>query len=218
VVIDEHAKGVNVLEILSFGVILVADLVHRLMAAENVFNGVVHRVVKQTRHIVLVRANVGGVAVEALSHLEDTSSRAELLPEGLGDLGDRVDSNTIEAEGVDEVLDPALQLAADVGVVLVEIRQVSEAAVLDLSLVVPVGNLAVSVIVACLVVRSDLGVVRADRTNVVGNNVDHHPDALRVTRVDEVLQVLLGTEVAVVGVPVGRMVAVVAVGVVRDDG
>jgi hypothetical protein len=87
--------------------------------------------------------------------LEHTGRLAILLPEILGDLRDSVDSDTVEIVLLNEVLDPVLEVAPDVGLVLVQIWQVGKPAVLNLSRVVPVSDLAPGMVVLLLVERVD---------------------------------------------------------------
>jgi len=57
----------------------------------------------------LVGTDVGRVAVEDLTHLEDTSGGAKFRPEVFGDLGDSVDAEAIEAVGACEVFNPVFK-------------------------------------------------------------------------------------------------------------
>jgi len=79
--------------------------------------------------------------------LEDAGGLAELAPEALGDLRDSVNSDTVEVVVSNEVTDPLLERRSDVVVILVQVGQVGQTAVLNVLLVVPVGNLAVVVVV-----------------------------------------------------------------------
>jgi hypothetical protein len=210
VVIDEDTKGRDVLEVALLLVVAVLDLAHVLSSAEDVGDGVVHGVVEKSGEVLLVGTDVGGIAVEALAHLEDTGGFTELRPEVLGHLGDGVNAEAVEAVGVDEVLDPVLELATDPLVLLVEVGEVGKAAVLNLTLVIEVGNLAVVVVVVSRVVGSDLAKVVSDGRDVVSNDVDHHPDVHGVGGGNEGLEVVGGSEVLVDGVPVAGPVAVVS--------
>lgn len=108
VVINEKTEKAQVREVALLSSVSVLDVTHVLTRAENIRNGVVHRVVEQTGNNTLVGTNIGGVSVEALTHLEDTGSRAEFGPERHGNFRNGVNSDTIETVGVDEVVNPVL--------------------------------------------------------------------------------------------------------------
>ena len=101
------------------------------MSTEDVRNGVVHWVVEKGGKSSLVRSNICGISIEVLAHLEDASSLTILTPEVHGDLRDSIDTDSIEAIVVDKIVNPVLEVATHVVVVLVEIRKACESAVLD---------------------------------------------------------------------------------------
>ena len=219
VVVNEDSEEVDILEVAVLSVVAVPEVIHGLATSEHITNAVVHWVVEESGEVVLVRRDVGWVSVEALSHLEDTGGLAILLPEVAWDLWNGVDSDTIEAVVADDTSDPLLEVVADEGVALIEVWQVSQSAVLNLGLVVPVLDLAVTVEVLGLVEWVELTVVSSDWASVVGDDVDHHPDALVVGSLDELLEVVLRTEVGVEVLPVTGPVSVVAtIGVVHNWG
>lgn len=101
------------------------------MSTEDVRNGVVHWVIEKGGKGSLVRSNICGISIEVLAHLEDASSLTILTPEVHGDLRDSIDTDSIEAIVVDKIVNPVLEVATHVVVVLVEIRKACESAVLD---------------------------------------------------------------------------------------
>jgi len=218
VVVDEDTESIEISEVRTLLLISVLDAVHGLAATEDILDGVVHGVVEQTSDVLLVRTNVSGITVEALTHLEDTSGLAVLGPEVHGNLRDGVNTNTIERVGLHKVLDPVLELLTHPGVALVEIGKISETAVLDHALVAEVSDLALVVVVVTRVEGVDLAEVHVDGGDVVGNNIDHDVHALVVGSADERLKVVLGTEVTVDLLPVSSPVAVVATVEVVNDG
>ena len=109
VVVNEQTKGVKILESAGFSVIAGLDATHVCPSAENIVDGVVHWVVENTRDVVLVGTDVGRVTVEGFAHLEDSSRCAKFRPEVLGDLGNSVDADTVEAVGAHEILNPVLE-------------------------------------------------------------------------------------------------------------
>ncbi len=144
---------------------------------------------------------------------------AELSPEVLGHFGDGVDSDAVEVVGLHEVLNPIFQLLSYVRVFLFKIRKSSESAILHLLLVVPVIDVAVSMVVFRLVERHYLAEVVADWPNVVGDYIHHHPDVLGVCGTHQVLQALVTSEIGVDLGPVTSPVTVETVGsVVYDRG
>ena len=209
VVIDKDTEGIDILEMLGLLVISVTDVVHGFRAAKDVADGVVHWVVEEGSQMVLIWSNIGGVAVEALTHLENSSSLTVLRPEVSRDLWDGVNPDSIEAILLDDTLDPVRKVAAHIGVALVKIWQVGQSAVLNGVLIVPV-DITRAMIVLASVERVDLTVVGADWGDVVSDDVDHNPDAFVMGCLDEGFEVVLRTEVLIDFLPVGGPVAVVA--------
>ena len=101
---------------------------------------------------------------------------------------------------------------------MVEVGKVSKTTVLNLALIVPVLDLTGGVVVAGLVEGIDLAEVTADRGDVVGDNVNHNPDALGVGCSNEVFKFLGGSKVGINAFPVFCPVTVVSSGGVFDDG
>ena len=113
VVVNEQTKGVNILEIAALCVVALFDTTHILTITEHIVDGVVHWVVEQTSDVVLVGTDIGRVAVEDLTHLEDASRGAKFRPEVLLDLGNGVDADAIEAVGAYEGFYPVFKGRAD---------------------------------------------------------------------------------------------------------
>lgn len=113
-VVNKETKGVQIFEMAGLCVVTLFDTAHVFAIAKNTGNGVVHWVVEQASDIVLVGTDVGRVAVEDLTHLEDSSIGAKFSPEVLGDLGDSIDADTIEAVGACKVLNPVFKGLTDV--------------------------------------------------------------------------------------------------------
>lgn len=147
VVVNEDSESVNVVEVIFFSVVARLNLAHVLSTSEHVANRVVHGVVEQTSKIVLVRSHVSGVSIEALSHLEDTGGFSILAPEIALDLGNGIDTDTVEVVLLNDALNPVLEVLTHIGVVLVKIGEVSKTAVLNIACIVPVSDLAVAVVV-----------------------------------------------------------------------
>lgn len=62
----------------------------------------------------------------------------------------------------------------------------------------------------------DRAEVIADWSNMIGDNIDHDVDVAIVTGLDQVLEIILGSEVAVQLLPVTSPIAVVALVQVVD--
>eukprot|EP00350_Pseudokeronopsis_sp_OXSARD2_P000004 CAMPEP_0170550844 /NCGR_PEP_ID=MMETSP0211-20121228/8859_1 /TAXON_ID=311385 /ORGANISM="Pseudokeronopsis sp., Strain OXSARD2" /LENGTH=151 /DNA_ID=CAMNT_0010857623 /DNA_START=117 /DNA_END=572 /DNA_ORIENTATION=- len=146
-VVNEDSKGINIIEITSVLVVSVSDSIHRLSVSPDILDRVVHGVVEEAAHIVLVVTHVSRVPIEALAHLEDASSFSELSPEPLGHMGNSVDSDPIEAISINKGMDPILKVVGNPTIFLVQVREVRESTVLYFILVAPVFNLADGVVV-----------------------------------------------------------------------
>ena len=58
---------------MAVGVPSVPDVFHRLSVLEDISNSKVHGIVEEASDVFLVVSNVGIIAVETFTHLEDTS-------------------------------------------------------------------------------------------------------------------------------------------------
>jgi hypothetical protein len=106
VIVNEDTEGRDVTEVRCLLIVAGLDAAHILTIAENIADGVVHRVVEKSGDWALIGTNVGGVSVKALTHLENTTRRSKLRPKVLANLRDRVNSNAVETVGRDEISDP----------------------------------------------------------------------------------------------------------------
>lgn len=215
-VVNKDTKGVDVSEVLLVSLPSAGNVSHTLSVHPDVSDCEVHGIVEETGDVVLVGADVSIVSIEVLAHLEDASGLTELGPEILGHLWDGVNTDAVEVVCLHEILDPVLQLASHPGVALVEIGKACETAVLDLPLIVPIVDVAVSVIVLRSVEGGDLAVVVLDGCDVIADDVDHDPDAHVVSSVHEVLECLLPTEVIIDFLPVASPVPVISIVQVID--
>jgi len=113
VVVNKQTKGIQILESAGFSVIAGLYATHVFPSAENIVDGVVHWVVEKASDVVLVGTDIGRVAVENLTHLEDARRGTKFRPEVFLDFGNGVDADTIEAVGAYEGLDPVFKGRAD---------------------------------------------------------------------------------------------------------
>lgn len=167
--------------------------------------------------MVLVVSYVSRISVKDLTHLEDSGSLTVLAPKVLWNFWNGVNTDTIELEGIYEVLDPVLEVSTDPTISLVEIRKICESAVLNLPLIIPVVDWAVVMVVAGLVQWVNLAEIASNWSNVVGHNIYHHVDASAVAGIHEILQVLVRTEMGISFLPVSGPVTMVAWLHVVDD-
>jgi len=79
----------------------------------------------------LIGTNIGRIPIKALSHLENASRLTILTPEIFGDFGNRIDSNTVEAVSVNEILNPRLEFTSDPRVILIKVWKSSKTAVFN---------------------------------------------------------------------------------------
>ena len=190
VVVNEDAECVDILEVTFLLIESVADLGHIVTLAEYVLDGVVHGIIEHTSHVLLVWADIGGISVKGLTHLENTGSLAVLRPKVLWYVRDGIDSDSIESVIIDEVSNPVLEITSNPVVGLVEIWEISQSAVFDLPLVAPILDIAAVVVVLSPVERIDLAEVHTNWSDVVCDNINHDVDASLVAGIDHALQVI----------------------------
>jgi len=217
VVVNEDTKCIHVLEVGLLLGISVFDVFHTFMTSEHVLDCVVHRIIEETCEGSLVWSNISGISVEALSHLEHSGGLTVLGPEVFWDLWDGVDSNTVKAIVIDELLDPVLKILSDIAILLIQIGEVSESAVLNLLLVAPVLNGTVVMVVFRMVQWENLAEVHSNWGDMVSNDINHHVHVFGMSGCDKILQFLLRSEVRVELLPVLSPVSVVSIAVVVYD-
>jgi len=82
-------------------------------------------------------------SVVGLSDAVHPCGLVESRPERLGDLGDGVDPEPVDAVVADEVLDPRVERAHHVRVLVVQVWQARQPAVLHLALLTEIFDLAI---------------------------------------------------------------------------
>ena len=140
-----------------------------------------------------------------------------LGPEVFWNLWDAIDSDSIESIVIDEVLDPVLEVSSDPVVFLIKIWEVDKSTVLNLPLISPVIDGAISVIMIWRVEWLDRAEIVSNWGNMVGDNIDHDVDALIVAGFDKVLEIIRRSEVVVGLVPVSTPVAMISWLLVIDN-
>jgi len=70
-VVNKKTEQAQVFEVALLSSVSVLDVAHAFACAEYVSNSVVHGVVEKTSDVVLVRADVSGISIEAFTHLEN---------------------------------------------------------------------------------------------------------------------------------------------------
>jgi hypothetical protein len=215
-IVNEDAESVDVLKVAGFFIVAIFDAFHRLVGAEDIADRVEHRVVEESCKGALVRTNVGGITIEALTHLENASELPVFSPEILRYLRDSVNADAIKAIRVNDALDPVLEILANIAVALVEVRETSKSTVLHGRPIIPV-DIAIAVVVLRFIQWVDSAEVVANRAYMICNNVHHDPHVLIVSGLHKIFQVIGGTKVGVCFLPVCGPVAMVAtVNVVND--
>jgi len=209
VVVNENTERVEVLEVRLFLLPSALDVLHRFLASENIFDSIVHWVVEEASDMFLIWTNVSWITIEVLTHLENSSGFSELTPEVLWNFRNGIDSNTIKTEVTDEVFDPVFKITSDVVILLSKIRETSESAVLNLLLVAPVIDIAITMVMLLFVQWINLVEVVTDWGDVIGNNIDHHVNSFIVAGFNQVLEVIIRSEVGVSLLPVSGPVSVV---------
>ena len=101
----------------------------------------------------MIPTNIRRIWVVDFTHLKDTRSCVVLSPKVLGDFGDGVDANTVKTVLGYDAFDPVFEILAHITVALVQVWEISEAAILDFTLVAPVHDLAVTMVMLSLVKR-----------------------------------------------------------------
>jgi len=102
-------------------------------------------------------------------------------------------------------------------VVLIEVWKVSEATVLNLILIVPILNLAFSMIMLCLIEWVDLVVIGIYVGNVISDYIKHYPNTLRMSSLYHVSQVLLVSKVGIDLIPIKSGIAMIVVSIIFRD-
>ena len=100
------------------------------MPAEHIADCVEHGVVEESGERTLVRTNVGGITIKALTHLENASGLSVFSPEILRHFRNSVNADAIKAIRVNDALDPVLEVLAHIAIALVEVRKTGKSAVL----------------------------------------------------------------------------------------
>jgi len=224
VVIDEGAKNAGILEVLLVVFKTRAEVTHGSARSEHVTHGEEHGVAQDAVEAALIARNISDITVEVLTDGELADGGLKLLPEGLLNLSDGVDTKTIAVVSSD-LLDVLDEVLTNEGVALVEIRKTGKTAVLNLGLVVPVLNVAASraAVAVVVVVRAVEGnevavlAVLAWVTHVVAHDIDHEVHATVVHGVVQADEVRHGTEMLVDSSDILGPVAVITLVGVLDD-
>jgi len=121
-IINKKTKGIDILEGFLVWGPPIWNGAHWLAIGEDISNWIVHRVVEKSRDIILIVSNITIKAIEALSHLEDSSWLTILLPEVFGNLWNGINSNSVKSVLGDKIVNPIFQILADKRIALVKIR------------------------------------------------------------------------------------------------
>ena len=114
---------------------------------------------------------IANITIENLSHLIDSCVFSILFPEVFLNMRHGVNSDSIKVELLNCIFNPVKESLSHELVVLIEVWKVSQPAILNLILVIPVFNLALNMIVLALIERCHLIVIGINVSNMVGNYV-----------------------------------------------
>lgn len=182
-------------------IVVVSDIGHVLIVEDSVSDPEKERVVKCTTDWSDVTANVPHGAVENLTDSVNSWSLSELTPEPFGHLWNCIDSQAVDLVFLDQVMDPAQKSGSNVVVFLLQVGEICQAAVFY-SVLVVVGKVGVwngteIVVMLGLIERIVNTVVFIKISHVISDNIDHDPDVPGMTGIDEILEILLRSEVVV---------------------
>lgn len=154
-----------------------SNLIHALLVVENALQSKVKRVVHSSVECVIsiVRYHTN-VTIEDFTNLVYASSLSILLPERNLDMRNSVNSDTIEVKLLDSVVNPCLKGFSDILVVLIEVWQIGESAVLNFIRVIPVVDLALRMIVIGIIEGSNFVISLVNIGNMIGNHIEHNPN------------------------------------------
>ncbi len=177
-IVDENSQSINVREGSSFVEEGRTNVVHRLLVIEDCLQRekkwVIHGCIESVMSIL---RNVSDVTIQDLSNLIDSCILSVFLPEWLLNMRYSINANTVKVKLLYSIFDPVKQSLSYPLVILVQIWQIGEAAVLNLVLVIPVFNLAFNMIVRRFVKRSNFVVISINISNMIGNYIKHHPNS-----------------------------------------
>mmetsp|Transcript_3241 Transcript_3241/g.3187 ORF Transcript_3241/g.3187 Transcript_3241/m.3187 type:complete len:233 (+) Transcript_3241:572-1270(+) len=217
-VVQEHSKSVNIIEVGFFRVVPFFNFVHGITTNPDISDVEEQWIVEESSQIPLIAAHVGGAPVKHLSHLEDSCSIPKLIPEPFWDFRDCVDSDSIKVKSFNHSGDPILKILSDFRVLLFQVREAGESAVFHVFLIIPVSNLAVRMIVFSFAEGIDLIIVEAYRCHMVCHNISHDPNVPLMSSLNQILQVLGSAEVRIHFFKVCGCIPMVTVLIVFCDG
>jgi len=190
----------------------------------DITHGEIHGVAQNAVQNSLVSRDIVDITVVVLTDGKHADGLLKFLPEGLLDLCDGINAQTIAVVG-GKRLDVLDKILTNEGVSLVEIRKARKTAVLDFRLVVPVLDIAAAgtsvavVVVLNAVERNELTVAAALTlvTHVVSNDIDHEIHATVMKGVLQADEVRKCTEMLVDGSDILSPIAVIALVGILDD-
>lgn len=182
VVICKEAKQVNILELLIFITPLFRYLQHALLLySKYILERVEHWHVKNAIDVILKWSHNIDLLLEDFAHLEHASCIREFSHEILGDMYNCINANGIEIIFLDKVLNPVEQVLTYVWMLLRQVWQSAQPAVLQLPGVIPVMNVARCMIVFLFIEWNDLGIlpvifalVKFHVAGVIDYDINHH--------------------------------------------
>jgi len=169
-------------------VVLIDEVPESGFARVAVVDRVVHGIVEDRRHVILVRANVSRVATEHFSNRVHAGSAGEAGPKVLLYMLHCVQAQSVDGVLGHQVLNPAIEDAAHRAILRLQVRESRDLALFDLGLVIPVVDAAIAVVVrACVEGVEGRDIARA---HVIGYDIHHYVHALCMGRADEGFEVV----------------------------
>jgi len=225
VVINEGTKNAGILEVLFIVLETIAKVTHGLAVSKDIAHGEEHGIAEDAIEAALIARHISNITVVVFTDCELADGLLKLLPEGLLNLSDCVDTQAIAVVGC-EFFDVLDEILADERVGLIQIRKARETAVFDLGLVVPVLDVAASwtaiaIMVVFNAVEGDeitVASVLLGVTHVVTNDINHEVHATVMEGILQVDEVRKSTEVLVDSGDVLGPVSMIALVGVLDDG
>ena len=198
-------------------VVLIDEVLESGFARVAVVDRVVHGIVEDRRHVILVRTDISRVATEYFSNRVHAGSVGEARPKVLLDVLHCVQAQSVDGVLGHQVLNPAIEDAAHRAILRLQVWESRDLALFDLGLVIPVVDAAIVVVVrACVEGVEGRDIARA---HMIGYDIHHYVHALCMSRADEGFEVVCGTVISVDGVDVFRPITMVtAVGVCDNRG
>ena len=182
-------------------IIMTPQISHILVVKNSVPYPKEERIVQHSIQRAQISRKVAHISIKDLPDSIDPSSILELFPEPFWHFGYSVDSDPVDLVFLDQVADPLQQLCADPIVLLFQVGQTCQSAVLDSVLVfcgeVVVRDYAVPVVVVGRVEGHVLSVIFVQVAHMITHNINHNPNIPLMASINKINKILLGAKIAI---------------------